>query len=579
MSGVAPALPKFQFSSSVGVPLASGTLTVYLAGTTTPTDTWQNSALSILNTNPIVLSSSGEATIYLDSSITYKFVLKNAVGATIWTVNNISGALSGEDLTTFINSLASSSGSALVGFIQSGTGAVLRDMQDKMRETVSVTDFMTTAQKADLLLTTPLLDQSASIQSAIDSGARLIRFPKGNYKVSAVVRLKDGVQLIGAGSRQGECTSIRFSKIDGTHCFDSDITDFLSGVTVQGMEVVNTANTAGTVASGDAFHLHAVTNNCKFKDLLIRNFGGDAFNIGPQTTNPADLTACSNVLFEQVFVVSCGGYAFDINGYVNAAWMMCDLNSCATGFFRFQDGVTNQAMINIIGLWVEGTQAWTALTVFNMVETNGQMLNLIGCNFTNGRAGTSRIVKSTTSSCRLSTIGCTGFGWTYLHEDTPSGFNSTLTTPTTDIYTTATKQIVIQGAGPLIDFFMQTGGTVDQRRFRESISSNFLEWSARDDAGASVRNLFKVNHATGAFTPSVDASYDFGGPSLRWLNSYVSKIHLSGSSTVFDSAGTGTPEGAVTAGIGSTFRRTDGGAGTCFYVKESGAGNTGWVAK
>lgn len=43
--------------------------------------------------------------------------------------------------------------------------------------------------------------------------------------------------------------------------------------------------------------------------------------------------------------------------------------------------------------------------------------------------------------------------------------------------------------------------------------------------------------------------------------------------------GTGTPEGAVTAPVGSLFTRTDGGANTTLYVKESGAGNTGWVAK
>lgn len=43
--------------------------------------------------------------------------------------------------------------------------------------------------------------------------------------------------------------------------------------------------------------------------------------------------------------------------------------------------------------------------------------------------------------------------------------------------------------------------------------------------------------------------------------------------------GTGSPEGVVTAGVGSLFVRTDGGAGTTLYVKESGAGNTGWVAK
>jgi hypothetical protein len=44
-------------------------------------------------------------------------------------------------------------------------------------------------------------------------------------------------------------------------------------------------------------------------------------------------------------------------------------------------------------------------------------------------------------------------------------------------------------------------------------------------------------------------------------------------------AGTGTPEGAVTAPIGSLFSRSDGGAVTSLYVKESGSGNTGWVAK
>ena len=43
--------------------------------------------------------------------------------------------------------------------------------------------------------------------------------------------------------------------------------------------------------------------------------------------------------------------------------------------------------------------------------------------------------------------------------------------------------------------------------------------------------------------------------------------------------GAGSPEGAVTAAVGSTYHRNDGGTGTSFYVKESGTGNTGWVAK
>jgi hypothetical protein len=43
--------------------------------------------------------------------------------------------------------------------------------------------------------------------------------------------------------------------------------------------------------------------------------------------------------------------------------------------------------------------------------------------------------------------------------------------------------------------------------------------------------------------------------------------------------GSGSPEGVVTAPVGSLFLRADGSPGSTFYVKESGVGNTGWAAK
>jgi hypothetical protein len=55
------------------------------------------------------------------------------------------------------------------------------------------------------------------------------------------------------------------------------------------------------------------------------------------------------------------------------------------------------------------------------------------------------------------------------------------------------------------------------------------------------------------------------------------KIYFNGGIMV--AHGSGTPEGALTAPVGSTFHRSDGGAGTSYYVKESGTGNTGWVGK
>lgn len=43
--------------------------------------------------------------------------------------------------------------------------------------------------------------------------------------------------------------------------------------------------------------------------------------------------------------------------------------------------------------------------------------------------------------------------------------------------------------------------------------------------------------------------------------------------------GKGSPEGVLSAVVGSQYKRLDSVPGATFYVKETGAGNTGWVAK
>lgn len=80
----------------------------------------------------------------------------------------------------FITRLMSSAGSALVGFIQSGAGAVFRWVQDKLRERVSVKDFGAVGDG--------VADDTAKIQAAIDavkiSGGE-IYFPAGTYKITS----------------------------------------------------------------------------------------------------------------------------------------------------------------------------------------------------------------------------------------------------------------------------------------------------------------------------------------------------------------------------------------------------------
>lgn len=82
---------------------------------------------------------------------------------------------------------------------------------------------------------------------------------------------------------------------------------------------------------------------------------------------------------------------------------------------------------------------------------------------------------------------------------------------------------------------------------------------------------------SGNVQPNTDNTHNLGGSSNRWANIYGTSLRPGAGTTIWTS-GSGSPEGSVTAVVGSLYTRTDGGSGTTLYVKESGASNTGWVA-
>ena len=90
MAGTPMPAPRQQFLDNNGAPLAGGKLYVYLAGTTTPADTYSDSALTTPNTNPVILDSAGRAVVYLDATV-YKSGLKTPADVTIYTQDNVPG--------------------------------------------------------------------------------------------------------------------------------------------------------------------------------------------------------------------------------------------------------------------------------------------------------------------------------------------------------------------------------------------------------------------------------------------------------------------------------------------------------
>ena len=97
--GLLPGPPRAQFLDSSGRPLAGGCVFTYASGTSTLSPTWQDSNGAAANTNPVILDGGGRASIWLDTSLSYKIMLTSAplsgacttvnFGSTVWVVDGV----------------------------------------------------------------------------------------------------------------------------------------------------------------------------------------------------------------------------------------------------------------------------------------------------------------------------------------------------------------------------------------------------------------------------------------------------------------------------------------------------------
>lgn len=90
MAGFTIPVIKFRALDADGNPLAGGKLYSYEGGTSTPRATYADQGLTTPNANPVVLDARGEATIFVDDGLLYKFVLHNSADVQQWSVDNVS---------------------------------------------------------------------------------------------------------------------------------------------------------------------------------------------------------------------------------------------------------------------------------------------------------------------------------------------------------------------------------------------------------------------------------------------------------------------------------------------------------
>lgn len=178
---------------------------------------------------------------------TIKATLPNVSGAVTPThtelnyVDGVTSAIQTQiDAKLATANLAASTGAALVGSIQSGTGAVARTVQTKLRETVSVKDFGATGDG--------VADDTAEIQAAIDAvgaaGGGVVYLPNGTYLVSAALTVTVAKTTI-RGQSKGGTIITRASDYGSTFDFhgDSGTGALLADCGIESLTIKSTALT------------------------------------------------------------------------------------------------------------------------------------------------------------------------------------------------------------------------------------------------------------------------------------------------------------------------------------------------
>ena len=169
--------------------------------------------------------------------------------------------------------LAASSGSSLVGFLQSGTGAVATTVQTKLRETVSVLDF-----GAD---PTGVADSTVAIQAALDSlpaNGGEVYAPTGQYRVTAGLVASKRVRFVGTGysfllASASPCVIVKASTVTGPVLTLSASASTVENISFLG-EVGNT---------GDGILIRA--GRCTLRDVSVFQMGNDGIRIGTDSGN------------------------------------------------------------------------------------------------------------------------------------------------------------------------------------------------------------------------------------------------------------------------------------------------------
>lgn len=282
-------MPEFFWQTPQGQPAAGYLLNTYIAGTSTPQATYTDSTGLVQNTNPVVLNSYGFASVWLNTSQVYKFVLTDPNGNVVWTQDQIPGGFGSSAIGTNLLPAITNTynvGSPTFTWANGYFGTALYiggvsvfTQQTAAEIAATVTPTALQYVEGDIRrygATTGSSDNHAAINNALlvsGAGGSYALIPGGTWNITTTITAAAKSSMRGVGNASiiaaNGCDGITFANY-GNYAVTGMAYRF-SDFQIVGNNSTNSTNNGIicnlTVVSG------SVVNGVLFQNLWIQNFG------------------------------------------------------------------------------------------------------------------------------------------------------------------------------------------------------------------------------------------------------------------------------------------------------------------
>lgn len=194
------------------------------------------------------------------------------------------------------DTLAGPTGSNHIGWVQYGIATKPRPVQEKLRESISILDFYANGVDGPRVDPTGIIDSTAGIQAAWNSGAR-VYMPTGRYKVTSTLTFKGKRRIFGDG--MGRTVLSWFGALTGNIIQDSSIvtsTDINLNFELSDFEVAGNSYSSNSLYAIRTYR----TGRCKYKNLYLHDVGGSLLLWGVSQADTVDVKV-SDCIFERAY--------------------------------------------------------------------------------------------------------------------------------------------------------------------------------------------------------------------------------------------------------------------------------------